>query len=116
MFIIIYILQIKNNYKIFDIPPVLKNQKISINDQNSRKENLIPEFQFNNNEEKPGENIEEIQVNRPNVTNIVKDKRKTNLVDREAILLKIMNQRNVIDETDKKAFDRFATNRIGDHV
>ena len=57
---------------------------------------------FNNNEEKPGENIEEIQVNRPNVTNIVKDKRKTNLVDREAILLKIMNQRNVIDETDKK--------------
>ena len=45
------ILQIKNNYKIFDIPPVLKNQKISINDQNSRKENLIPEFQFNNNEE-----------------------------------------------------------------
>ena len=54
---------------------------------------------FNNNEENIGE---EIQVNRPNVTNIVKDKRKTNLVDREAILLKILNQRNVIDETDKK--------------
>ena len=75
--------------------------------RNIRKEPNPNQFEkikvkFNNNEEKPGENIEEIQVNRPNVTNIVKDKRKTNLVDREAILLKIMNQRNVIDETDKK--------------
>lgn len=57
---------------------------------------------FNNIDDNQIDDVEGISENRPNIGNLVKDKRKTNLIDREAVLLKIINQRNVIDESDKK--------------
>jgi len=42
--------QIKGEALILDIP--ISNEKLSVTDENNRTENLIPEFQFNKNEEK----------------------------------------------------------------
>ncbi len=44
------ILQIKNTSFVVDIPA--SNEKLSVKDEKTRIENLIPEFQFNQNEEK----------------------------------------------------------------
>ncbi|HQS71847.1 MAG TPA: hypothetical protein PLH07_00970 [Sulfurovum sp.] len=60
----INILQIKDTSFVVDIP--VSNEKLSVKDEKTRIENLIPEFQFNQNEEKL------LQFEKPNIKRCTK--------------------------------------------